>query len=232
MSDNNKIVVVGLGGVGSWLVQGLCPFLNYQVDGNWELILVDGDEYEPKNHTRQVFTEYGPKAEVQATWIAKSFPKLIARSVARYISVDGAKGSLAVDQLIYNDSIVFSCVDNHKTRKIIAKHCESLNDVALISGGNEYTDGNIQVFVRREGENLTATLDKYHPEIARPKDKAPFEMSCEEAAVSSPQLIFANMMVSSLMLNAFFNIKDMNMEESEVYFDILQNKVVPRTRKK
>jgi len=227
-----RAVVVGLGGIGSWLVQGLCPFLNYQRKEQWEVVLVDGDEYEVQNHTRQVFTELGAKAEVQASWVARSFPNLTVKPVASYLSAKGEKGSLPIDQVIQTGDLVFSCVDNHKTRKIIAKHCQTLDDVALISGGNEYTDGNVQVFVRRDKVDLTATLDKYHPEIAKPKDKAPFELSCEEAAVSHPQLIFSNMTAAVLMLNAFYNIQDMNMEESEVYFDILANKVVPRVRKK
>lgn len=232
---NKKAVVVGLGGVGSWVLQGLCPFLNYQnTTKKWELMVIDGDEYEPANHTRQIFSEFGPKAEVQAAWIARAFPNVRVTPIAKYISADGAKDSLAIHTVIQSGDIVFSCVDNHKTRKVIARHCGELDNAILISGGNEYTDGNVQLFVRYKKEDLTPTLDKYHPEIAKPKDKAPHEQSCEEAAVSSPQLIFANMMVASLMLNTFYAVdqKSKNMAEAEIYFDIIKNAAVPKERRK
>ena len=229
----NRIVVVGLGGVGSWVLQGLAPFLNYQSD-EYHLTLVDGDEYEPKNHTRQVFTELGPKADIQAKWIVETFPRLGIKSVPQYISANGAKDTLSISKVIESGDVVFSCVDNHKTRRVLAKYCEKLDDIVLISGGCEWTDGNIQIFMRKDKEDLTATLTKYHPEIEEPKDKAPFEMSCDEAAVSSPQLIFSNFNVAVLMLNAFYSIKEgkFNPEFSEAYFDILVNIVSSRVRKK
>jgi molybdopterin/thiamine biosynthesis adenylyltransferase len=229
----NRIVVVGLGGIGSWVLQGLCPFLNYQQEA-YTLILVDGDEYEPKNHTRQVFTELGPKADVQAKWIIENFPKLGIKSVPEFVSANGAKETLPIARVIESGDTVFSCVDNHKTRRVLAKYCEKLDDIVLISGGNEYSDGNSQVFIRKDKENLTATLTKYHPEMEDPKDKAPFELSCEEAAVSSPQLIFANMTAASLMLNIYYSIREGKFDPkfSEFYFDILRNIISGRVRKK
>ncbi len=240
MEIRNRAVVIGLGGIGSFLLSGLAPFLNYSLDP-WELVLVDGDKYEPHNHTRQAFTELGPKADVQATWVATNYSKLVVSPVPKYISATGEKDTQVIDQVVKTGDTVFSCVDNHKTRKVISKHCASLENVVLISGGNEYHDGNVQIFVCREGKNLTATLDKYHPEIAKPKDKMPHELSCDEAAVSSPQVIFSNFMAASLMLNAFYSmiranhideINAVTLEESEVYFDIIANKVMPRVRKK
>ena len=46
---------------------------------------------------------------------------------------------------------MFLCVDNHKSRMIINNYCKQLNDVILFSGGNEFTDGNVQIYVRKEG---------------------------------------------------------------------------------
>jgi molybdopterin/thiamine biosynthesis adenylyltransferase len=230
----NRAVIIGLGGVGSWLLQGLTPFLSYQKDESWTLVLVDGDTYELQNQSRQMFTELGPKAEVQTKWIAMKHPKLMVTPIHAYISADGAKDSLPINQVIQSGDIVFSCVDNHKTRKVISRHCTSLRDVILISGGNEFSDGNLQVFIRKDNENQTCTIEKYHPEIAKPKDKAPHEMSCDEAAKSSPQLIIANMMVSNLMMSVFYGIREgkFDPEQSEIYFDLLVNKVVPRVRAK
>lgn len=227
-----RVVVVGLGGIGSWLVQALSPYLQYSTD-NWTLVLVDGDEYEEKNKTRQAFDELGSKSEVQTTWVARRYPRLRVESINQYLSVDDAEDTYPVKNAIRSGDIVFSCLDNHKSRKMVADHCANLRDVALISGGNEYTDGNIQVFVRRQGEDKTCRLEKHHPELASPRDKAPYEMSCEELAASSPQLIFANLTAATLMLNAFYALEQrkMDWQKPEVYFDILANAAAPRVRK-
>ena len=224
--------IVGLGGIGSWVVQVLCPFLGFSEE-NWTLVLVDGDEYEEKNRTRQAFEELGAKAEVQAGWVARKFNRLRVQPITQYISSDGEENTYPVRDAIRNGDVAFSCLDNHKSRKMIGDHSANLRDVALISGGNEYTDGNIQMFVRRQGEDKTCRLEKYHPEFVNPGDKAPYELSCEELAASSPQLIFANLTAATLMLNAFYALeqRQTDWQKSEVYFDIVANAATPRTRK-
>ena len=227
-----RIVVVGLGGIGSWVVQALCPYLNFSTE-SWTLVLVDGDEYEEKNRARQAFEELGSKAEVQTSWVARKYNRVRVQPIAQYISSGGEENTYPIDSAIRNGDIVFSCLDNHRTRKMVADHCTTLRDVLLISGGNEYTDGNVQMFVRRQGQDKTCRLEKYHPEFITPADKAPFEMSCEELADSSPQLIFTNLTAATLMLNAFyaFEQKSFQWEKSELYFDIVANVATPRTRK-
>jgi hypothetical protein len=105
---------------------------------------------------------------------------------------------------------------------IVSNYCKELQDVTLISGGNEFTDGNVQIYVRKEGKDLTPDLCAYHPEIANPDDKLPEEMSCEELSNSDPQLYFTNLGVATLMCWSFYNvvIKE-QYERSEVYFDML-----------
>ena len=101
--------------------------------------------------------------------------------------------------------------------------CKNLKDVTLISGGNDLTDGNVQIYIRKDGVDLTPDLCAYHPEIANPDDKLPEEMSCEELAESEPQLYFTNLGVATIMCWAFYNavVKGQH-EKSEIYFDITQ----------
>ncbi len=232
MVDGRRIVVVGLGGIGSWIVQALCPYLQCSGE-DWTLVLIDGDAYEVKNQSRQVFDEIGGKAQVQASWVARKFPKIKVNPITQYLSVDGAEDTYPAQDAIKSGDIIFACVDNHKTRKMIADHCAKLREITLINGGNEYTDGNIQIFIRRQGESKTCDLAKYHPEMAQPFDKAPYEMSCEELAAASPQLIFTNLMAAALMLNAFYALeqKRLDWRKPEVYFDIVANAATPRERK-
>jgi hypothetical protein len=78
--------------------------------------------------------------------------------------------------------------------------------------------------MKRNGRQLTPPIHKYHPEIAFPEDKSPDQLSCEELqAAGSEQLLFTNLTVAILMLNAFYSLTQARARYSEVYFDIRQN---------
>ncbi len=215
MVDHN-IVVIGLGGIGSILIERLCRFMNFSQDMAADILLVDGDDYEPKNYERQEFTRLGNKADIKATELEAKFDRLRFDVFEEYITPEN------VGEVIHEGDIIFMCVDNHKTRMVISNYCKEMKNVILISGGNDFTDGNVQLYVRRESKDLTPDLCKYHPEIANPDDKLPTEMSCEELSVSEPQLYFANLGVATIMCWTFYNavVKE-SYERSEVYFDIL-----------
>ena len=219
MSDITEygITVIGLGGVGSILVERLCRFLNFSQDLTADILLVDGDEYEQKNYERQEFSQLGNKADIKATELELKYPGLQFDAIEAFIN------EANVGDVIREGEIVFICVDNHKSRMIINNYCKTMKDVTLISGGNEFEDGNVQIYVRKEGEDLTPDLCAYHPEIADPDDKLPEEMSCEELAASDPQLYFTNLGVATLMCWSFYNaVLRQQYERSEVYFDITQ----------
>lgn len=211
------IVLIGLGGIGSILCGRIARYVTYSADSGTSMLLVDGDSYESKNLERQDFTQMGNKAEVKAADLKMQFSRLNISSFPAFVN----ETNLA--QVIKEGNIVFLCVDNHKTRMIVNNYCKQLKDVTLISGGNELVDGNVQIYVKRNGEDLTPDLCAYHPEIANPDDKLPEEMSCEELAESEPQLYFTNLTVATFMCQAFYNaVVKGQYEKSEVYFDMLQ----------
>lgn len=214
--DRLGIVVIGLGGVGSILIERLCRFMNFSRDMSADILLVDGDSYEAKNYERQEFIRIGNKADIKASELEVKFSNLRIDAFEEFITEEN------VSEVIKEGNIIFVCVDNHKTRMIVSNYCKGLQDITLISGGNEFTDGNVQLYVRRGGQDLTPDLCKYHPEIANPDDRLPTEMSCEELAQSDPQLYFTNLGVATLMCWTFYNaIVKKSYERSEVYFDIL-----------
>lgn len=210
------VTIIGLGGVGSILAERLCRFLNYSNDLTADILLVDGDTYEQKNYERQEFIRIGNKADIKATELQMKFSELQFESYEAFINETNIAKS------IREGDIVFLCVDNHKTRMIVSNYCKNLQNITLISGGNEFTDGNVQIYARKEGKDLTPDLCAYHPEIANPDDKLPEEMSCEELSNSDPQLYFTNLGVATLMCWSFYNVVVKEQyERSEVYFDIL-----------
>jgi len=212
-----NIVIIGLGGIGSILCERLARYLTYSEESGTSLLLVDGDMYEAKNFDRQDFTRMGNKAEVKAADLKMQFSRLNVNSFPAFVN------EVTLSQVIKESDIVFMCVDNHKTRMLVSNYCKNLINVTLISGGNDLIDGNVQIYIRIGGVDLTPDLCSYHPEIANPDDKLPEEMSCEELAESEPQLYFTNLGVATIMCWAFYNaIVRGQYEKSEIYFDITQ----------
>lgn len=212
-----EIKAIGIGGIGCALLPFLCRYLQYSAV-RARLTLIDGDRFERSNAARQAFSRLGNKAEVKSLELAQEYEALAFRSVPEYVT------EANVGRLIGEGGVVFLMVDNHATRNLVSRHTSSLSDLTLISGGNDYEDGNVQIYVRQGGQDLTPSLSRYHPEIATPQDRNPAAMSCEELMeAGAPQLLFANLMVASLMLNAFYAIQQGRLNYSEVYLDIVQN---------
>ena len=212
-----EIKAIGIGGIGCALLPFLCRYLQYSGEPA-RLTLIDGDQFEPGNAARQAFSHLGNKAEVKSRELAREFEALAFRSTPEYVTADNAA------RLIGEGTVVFLMVDNHASRHLVSRHVSTLADLTLISGGNDYADGNVQVYVRQGGRDLTPSLARYHPEIAHPQDRNPAGLSCEELmAAGAPQLLFVNLMVASLMLNAFYALRQGPLNYSEVYLDILKN---------
>ncbi len=218
------IKAIGIGGIGCALLPFLCRYLNYARE-RARLTLIDGDRFERRNAPRQAFARLGNKAEIKARELAEEFEALSLRAVPEYLTQENAP------RLITAGDVVFLMVDNHASRHLVDEHAATLPDLTLISGGNDFEDGNIQVYLRRDGRDLTPRLGRYHPEIARPQDRHPAELSCEELmAAGAPQLLFTNLMVASLMLNAFYGLRQDFPGYAEVYLDIRQNLCRPVSR--
>jgi len=212
-----EIKAIGIGGIGCALLPFLCRYLQYSGD-KARITLIDGDRFERSNAARQAFSGLGNKAEVKTRELAREYEALAFRAQPEYVTEDN------VARLIGEGEVVFLMVDNHATRHLVSRHASSLADLSLISGGNDYEDGNVQVYIRQQGLDLTPSLARYHPEIAAPQDRNPAGLSCEELmAAGAPQLLFANLMVASLMLNAFYALRQGVLNYSEVYLDIVQN---------
>jgi len=156
------VKVVGLGGIGGALVPFLARFLDaHEPPPPARLTLIDGDDFEARNRLRQAVPAYGNKATILASELARTFDRLSVRAVPEYIGEDN------VAALIDEGDYVLLAADNHPSRRMVSDHCSRLRDVVVISGGNELYDGNVQVFIRREGEERSPSLTRYHPEIAR-----------------------------------------------------------------
>ncbi len=225
---NNDVVIIGVGGIGSNLTEFIARFLNFEEEFRGKIVLIDGDRFEEKNKTRQNFTGYGNKAESKALELTRKFPNLSFTFHDIYINKEN------VNKYILDYDVVFLCVDNHKTRKIISEHCNTMNNVTVINGGNDLLDGSVHLYVRRNGMDITPSLTKYNPEIETPEDETPEEMSCEKRAISEPQIFFTNLQAAIIMCQVYYflytDTKTKNLP-SIIYFDTATQKVTPSFRK-
>jgi len=219
-----EIKVIGIGGIGCALLPHLARYLQASREAA-RFTLVDGDTFQARNGDRQAFAELGNKAKVKATELARQFEDVSFRAIPEFVTPEN------VGRIVRSGDVVFLGVDNHKTRRLVSDHCQGLADVTLISGGNDYTDGNVQVYLRCGGRDVTLPLTRHHPEIADPRDRSPHEMSCDELLVeAAPQLLFTNLTVASAMLNAFYAWRMGKLQYGEVYLDILEGKANPIPR--
>jgi molybdopterin/thiamine biosynthesis adenylyltransferase len=227
-----KVKVVGCGGIGSWLIDPLCTLLNFSTIPSIEVGLIDGDTYEERNRERQNFDVIGAKATITAARLKDRFPRLFIQDHPAYLN------DANIISLIREHDVVAVCVDNHKTRKLISDRAEELDNIIVVSGGNELTDGNVLVHIRRDSENVTLPLaNKYHPELQNPGDKNPGddkEHGCQVMAAAEPQLVATNFNVASIMLNELYKIvtnHDRVGKVSEINFDILTGNAKAQLRK-
>jgi hypothetical protein len=233
--QDRPIKIIGLGGIGSPVSLYVSKFL-YSLNLDSTVFLIDGDEYEHDNRDRVAFHDYGLKAVVKETEMAGLYGDQVAfRAVPAYVTEEN------IAELLGNRDVIFLCVDNHSARRLVSEFCEGLDDVLLISGGNDSVDetskgtfGNVQIFWREKGRHKTNPLTRYHSEIAQPQDHSPGSsehQGCAMAVATGAQLAFTNLAVASEMLNSFMAWSVEELAYEELYLNLLQAKRVPISRK-
>jgi hypothetical protein len=228
LSFVRSIVVIGLGGIGTWLAPPLCRYLHDKRFGG-DIVFADGDSFSELNLGRQdaeIADMHKPKAQVMADRLQRSLPGLHLRALNQYVT------SHNVADLIKDRSLVVTAVDNHPARAIVALHATALRDVCVLSAGNEKYDGNIHVFMRRGGKDDTIPLVERHPEIAKSKAGDRATLGCDELiALGQTQLITTNFLAAAALLVVFHGLWDRDSVRKsrlhrnlplpqEVFFDI------------
>ncbi|MCZ7537430.1 MAG: ThiF family adenylyltransferase [Acidimicrobiia bacterium] len=214
-----RVVLIGCGGIGSQLAGPLVRYLSSRPEPRPLLVLVDGDAFEAGNLTRQACAvgDLGTnKAEALAR-VARS-AGLAVQVVAEFMT--GAN----VGHVVREGDLVLLAVDNHPTRALVDRHVATLSDATLISGGNDETDGNVQLVRRRAGWSVDGHLVEIHPEIGEADgDRAPGVDGCLAHVVERPQLLATNLMVASAMLSCLWRLLERgSVPYSEVYLDTVQ----------
>ena len=137
-----KILLVGVGGIGSWLVEHINgAYENFQLDTDIEVEITDPDTVEIKNIKYQNFNK-ADVLENKAKMLKKRY-EYIAKAMPK-----------KVDQIRTNYDLYILAVDNFATRKQIIEHCYNKKKgfIDLRAEGRN-------IFAIHKGDNLTEDLE-------------------------------------------------------------------------
>lgn len=215
--SNLCFVVVGAGGTGGYLVRDLSRLigaLNQKYRTKHSLVIVDGDDVEPKNIGRQNFIDKDigkNKAYVLASRYGNAF-NVDIQYVNRYLTTaDTIETICDFDTNDRPKIVLVGCVDNNSTRHILHHIFRDSNSrnytvMAYLDSGNENSAGQVvcgmsQIY-SRTGESRAVVINDIVEEFGIDDDhRHPDELSCADHAVSAPQDITVNIMASNILLN-------------------------------
>lgn len=217
-----KIIQIGAGGTGGWLVPPLLKFLNNirlrNIDINIEYLLIDNDTVELRNTLRQNFNEIDEGfLKVRALQRSNYWADFLKGIPERLEKPKDFKKYIDEQLLINNRSlnIVIGCVDDILTRRKIFTRLNKLKPIPTIyiDSGNELYNGQVVTCCfDLEGEYLKLrNLGRFkNPKFLKiyPKDKQ--ENNNQNCAFFGDQSQSINM-ISSVMI--FANIQKILIEE-------------------
>ena len=215
----SRILLVGCGGIGSQLLPPLVRYLASRPEPRPVLVLIDGDVFEAKNLVRQACPpgDLGTNKAEALAQIARN-AGLASQAISSFIDQTNVRS------IVREGDVVLLAVDNHRTRALVDDHLRSLDEATLISGGNDETDGNVQLVRRRDGRSVDGHLTEIHPEIGRAAgEEGPAGDGCQVLAAERPQLLVTNLLVASAMLACLWQVIERgSVPYSEVYLDAIQ----------
>ena len=126
--EHSHVMVIGIGGVGSWAVEALAR------TGIAELTLVDMDVIAASNINRQLpalsSTLGREKIEVMAERCLSINPRIRINVVDDYLTADNVK------ELLFNPpDVVLDCIDDVKAKLALMLHCRFNKIPLIVSGG-------------------------------------------------------------------------------------------------
>ncbi|MEQ1420196.1 tRNA threonylcarbamoyladenosine dehydratase [Acinetobacter indicus] len=125
---NSHVMVIGIGGVGSWAVEALAR------TGIGELTLVDMDVVAASNINRQLpamsSTLGHEKIEIMAERCRAINPRIKINLIDDYLTPDNVK-----DLLAHTPDVVLDCIDDVKAKLALMLHCRFNKVPLIVSGG-------------------------------------------------------------------------------------------------
>lgn len=215
-------VCIGAGGTGTYFLGSFNRFLATlnitQKNLIAALTVIDGDEVELKNCSRQLFYKEDigrPKASVIAEvmneelydmggnlhWCAYSSYLLETQMLEEILLSVNSSNCIYIP-------VILGCVDNHSCRLLIEEvfYKPTTCNLFYFDSANEFETGECVYSYKLNGQVLSPCRSHYFPDIKENKGKARNELSCEELNQVAPQHIATNMMAGQMLLSAACNL--------------------------
>lgn len=227
-----KVMLVGCGGTGGFVAEGLCRLLPKDI----ELSLVDYDRVERHNLLRQSFFSEDLdrfKAEVLANRLARSFGREIAYTVmpfGRYL--ESGRGA---------STLVIGCVDNAPARQTVAEAFTSYVRGWWIDAGNDFNSGQVLIGNLSESACFDNIMDAEKelcyalplPTVQRPDlltavpEQASVDVDCAEAIELGEQSAVINQVMAALILEFVRKFLTRQLHWMQAYIDMDIGQITP-----
>ena len=232
MAQNSSIIVVGCGGTGGFVAEGLCRLL---IDRNIPIILIDYDRVEPHNLIRQNFYagDVGKfKSQALAERLSRQFGHRIGFSVYPYMNDligEDYGGGLMLPAI---QGLIIGCVDNADARRTIAQTLRAGN--WWLDAGNGLSSGQVLLGNAKDSTMLEEAFSKDSMEVYRlpiptwqlpsllapPTRKKPDRRDCAEATASEEQSPVINQAMATLVLEFVHRILKDSLTWMGAYIDL------------
>ena len=228
--DAPKIVVVGCGGTGGFVVEGLCRLL---ANSDLDLLLVDHDRVEPHNLLRQNFFEGDVgkfKSQALAERMARQYGRPVGYSVYPYDRdlLNEATG-IGMRQI---KGIIIGCVDNADARRSIAERIQ-WGDWWL-DAGNGHQSGQVLIGNTSSVDGLQEAFEEKGQTVAHlpvpslqlpallhpPTKPVTRELDCAEEVEDEEQSPTINQMMATLVLEFMYRLLKGTLTWMGTYIDL------------
>lgn len=230
LTESPIIAVVGCGGTGGFVAEGVCRLLG---DQQAVVALIDHDRVEPHNLRRQAFyqSDVGKfKAQVLAERLARNFGREIGYSVYPY--------DIKVHQGIFHyggEGVVLGCVDNPAARLTIAESLWQLRGSRRaawwIDAGNGEHSGQVLIGNTGDLDSLKHSFREEEictnlplPSLQQPALLAPVPeamgMDCAEAVEAGGQSPTINQAMAALVLECLSRLMAGTLSWMGAYLDL------------
>lgn len=226
----SQVMVVGCGGTGGFVAEGLCRLLIGRSDIS--LVLIDHDRVEERNLLRQSFypEDLGRfKAEALAERLARKYRRPVAYALEALGTRDWGYGIRSESRLVgmAQAALVIGCVDNALARQSIAAQVGSGQwwidagngrDFGQVLVGNARVHQLARAFNPEKGLCRSLPLPTLvQPDLLSPTPPAP---PCAEAVAAAEQSPTINQAVAVLVLEVVRRLLEGTCTWWQVYLDL------------
>ena len=217
-----KVLVVGIGGTGSLLIQLLARMdMAIQSFGHpgFSIVATDPDIVSEANIGRQLF----PSSDLGMSKAESLRSRVNAFYGTNYIGVTGKHDDIRISSMNY-PMVIFSCIDNISGRRELnQKYCKGNGhkpSMMMIDCGNSHDFGQVFIYVRKRDDDIHHYGTIFSKKFKGMRDKK-HEPSCSLAMALGRQDLHINSFIANLASDVLWKaLRTGYVRHSEIYLNL------------